>query len=70
MQLPLEPFGYPLADPGPRTLTTKASVGENIDSLQQAVEAYRTSMLESMTVRREVAAAPSARCGCTPARAT
>lgn len=33
MQLPLEPFGYPLADPGPRTLVSDADPDENEDNL-------------------------------------
>jgi uncharacterized protein len=33
MQLPLEPFGYPEADPGPRTLIATAALEENEDHL-------------------------------------
>ncbi|HEX2257059.1 MAG TPA: divergent polysaccharide deacetylase family protein, partial [Afifellaceae bacterium] len=33
MQLPLEPFGYPEADPGPRTLLASAAPEENEDHL-------------------------------------
>jgi hypothetical protein len=33
LQIPLEPYGYPAVDPGPHTLTTKASADENLDSL-------------------------------------
>lgn len=33
LQVPLEPYGYPQVDPGPHTLTTKASAAENLDSL-------------------------------------
>ena len=34
LQVPLEPYGYPDVDPGPHTLTTKASAEKNLDSLQ------------------------------------
>jgi polysaccharide deacetylase 2 family uncharacterized protein YibQ len=34
MQLPLEPFGYPQTDPGPRTLLASADPEENEDHLQ------------------------------------
>lgn len=34
MQLPLEPFGYPQSDPGPRTLLASADPQENDDHLQ------------------------------------
>jgi polysaccharide deacetylase 2 family uncharacterized protein YibQ len=33
VQLPMEPFGYPSVNPGPRTLLTSASATQNIDSL-------------------------------------
>jgi polysaccharide deacetylase 2 family uncharacterized protein YibQ len=33
LQVPLEPYGYPRNDPGPRTLTVAASDKENADSL-------------------------------------
>jgi polysaccharide deacetylase 2 family uncharacterized protein YibQ len=33
IQLPMEPFGYPSIDPGPRTLVTSATAQQNIDSL-------------------------------------
>jgi polysaccharide deacetylase 2 family uncharacterized protein YibQ len=33
LQVPLEPYGYPQVDPGPHTLTTKASAAENLDNL-------------------------------------
>ena len=33
LQVPLEPYGYPDVDPGPHTLTTKASAADNLDSL-------------------------------------
>src|SRR5581483_4454150 len=33
LQVPLEPFGYPAVDPGPKTLTTSASPAENLDRL-------------------------------------
>jgi polysaccharide deacetylase 2 family uncharacterized protein YibQ len=33
LQLPMEPFGYPSIDPGPRTLLTTASAQQNVDSL-------------------------------------
>ncbi|MEE4235805.1 MAG: divergent polysaccharide deacetylase family protein [Anderseniella sp.] len=33
IHLPMEPFGYPSVDPGPRTLLTSAPVEQNIDSL-------------------------------------
>jgi putative (di)nucleoside polyphosphate hydrolase len=33
LQLPMEPFGYPSIDPGPRTLLTSASAQQNVDSL-------------------------------------
>jgi polysaccharide deacetylase 2 family uncharacterized protein YibQ len=33
LQIPLEPFGYPRVDPGPKTLTLAAKNGENIDRL-------------------------------------
>jgi uncharacterized protein len=33
LEIPLEPYGYPQVDPGPHTLTTKASAAENIDNL-------------------------------------
>ncbi len=33
LQVPLEPFNYPATDPGPRTLTVKASPSENLDRL-------------------------------------
>jgi polysaccharide deacetylase 2 family uncharacterized protein YibQ len=33
LQLPMEPFGYPSIDPGPRTLVTSATAQQNIDSL-------------------------------------
>jgi polysaccharide deacetylase 2 family uncharacterized protein YibQ len=33
LQLPLEPFDYPKNNPGPRTLTTDASVSDNLDRL-------------------------------------
>ncbi|MGB7206942.1 MAG: divergent polysaccharide deacetylase family protein, partial [Anderseniella sp.] len=33
IHLPMEPFGYPSIDPGPRTLLTSASAEQNIDSL-------------------------------------
>ena len=33
LQLPLEPYNYPDIDPGPKTLTTGASTGENLDRL-------------------------------------
>jgi len=32
--LPMEPLGYPTIDPGPRTLTSKASTGENLGNLR------------------------------------
>jgi polysaccharide deacetylase 2 family uncharacterized protein YibQ len=34
LQLPMEPLGYPTIDPGPQTLTSKASVGENLGNLR------------------------------------
>jgi uncharacterized protein len=34
LQVPLEPIGFPAANPGPRTLTGEASAAENIDALQ------------------------------------
>lgn len=33
LQLPMEPLGYPTIDPGPRTLTSTASVGDNLTNL-------------------------------------
>jgi polysaccharide deacetylase 2 family uncharacterized protein YibQ len=33
LQIPLEPYSYPKTDPGPHTLTTDASVDENLDRL-------------------------------------
>jgi polysaccharide deacetylase 2 family uncharacterized protein YibQ len=33
LQLPMEPFGYPGLDPGPRTLLSTASPQENLDNL-------------------------------------
>ncbi len=33
IHLPMEPFGYPSIDPGPRTLLTSAPAQQNIDSL-------------------------------------
>jgi polysaccharide deacetylase 2 family uncharacterized protein YibQ len=33
IQLPMEPFGYPSIDPGPRTLLTSVTPQQNIDSL-------------------------------------
>jgi polysaccharide deacetylase 2 family uncharacterized protein YibQ len=33
LQVPLEPFNYPTTDPGPRTLTVKASPSENLNRL-------------------------------------
>jgi polysaccharide deacetylase 2 family uncharacterized protein YibQ len=33
LQIPLEPYGYPRNDPGPRTLTVAARTKENIDRL-------------------------------------
>jgi hypothetical protein len=33
LQLPMEPFGYPGLDPGPRTLLSTATAQENLDSL-------------------------------------
>ncbi len=33
LQLPLEPFGYPAANPGPKTLMTSADVNANLDAL-------------------------------------
>jgi len=33
VQLPMEPFGYPSIDPGPKTLLTSVSPDQNIDSL-------------------------------------
>lgn len=33
LQLPMEPFGYPSIDPGPRTLLTSVTAQQNIDSL-------------------------------------
>ena len=34
LQVPLEPFNYPATDPGPNTLTAKASAEENIERLR------------------------------------
>jgi polysaccharide deacetylase 2 family uncharacterized protein YibQ len=34
LQIPLEPYGYPRNDPGPRTLTVAAKTKENIDRLR------------------------------------
>lgn len=34
LQLPMEPLGYPAVNPGPRTLTSKASLGENLGNLR------------------------------------
>ena len=31
LQAPMEPFGYPSANPGPHTLTTAASEAENLE---------------------------------------
>ena len=33
LQVPLEPFNYPMTDPGPHTLTVDASASENLDRL-------------------------------------
>ena len=33
LQLPLEPFGYPAANPGPKTLMTSAGGDANLDAL-------------------------------------
>jgi polysaccharide deacetylase 2 family uncharacterized protein YibQ len=33
LQLPLEPFGYPAANPGPKTLMTNAEANANLDAL-------------------------------------
>jgi polysaccharide deacetylase 2 family uncharacterized protein YibQ len=33
LQIPLEPYGYPQVDPGPHTLTTRASAADNLDNL-------------------------------------
>jgi polysaccharide deacetylase 2 family uncharacterized protein YibQ len=33
LQVPLEPYGYPQVDPGPHTLTTKATPTQNLDDL-------------------------------------
>lgn len=33
LQLPLEPFGYPAANPGPKTLMANAEAGTNLDAL-------------------------------------
>jgi polysaccharide deacetylase 2 family uncharacterized protein YibQ len=33
LQIPLEPYGYPKNDPGPKTLTLAATDGENLDRL-------------------------------------
>lgn len=33
LQLPLEPFGYPAANPGPKTLMAGAEAGANLDAL-------------------------------------
>lgn len=37
LQLPMEPLGYPAIDPGPRTLTSVASPGENLMNLRWAL---------------------------------
>lgn len=34
LQLPMEPFGYPANDPGPKTLLTSLSAADNIDRLE------------------------------------
>ena len=34
LQLPMEPLGYPTIDPGPHTLTSRASRGENLKNLR------------------------------------
>src|SRR5581483_3726110 len=33
LQVPLEPYGYPQIDPGPHTLTTRATPAQNLDDL-------------------------------------
>ncbi len=33
LQLPLEPYNYPQVDPGPKTLTVKATAAQNLDRL-------------------------------------
>ncbi len=37
LQLPMEPLGYPTVNPGPRTLTSTASVGESLQNLRWAL---------------------------------
>jgi polysaccharide deacetylase 2 family uncharacterized protein YibQ len=34
LQVPLEPYNYPAIDPGPHTLSTKASAAQNLDDLR------------------------------------
>ena len=37
LQLPMEPHGYPAINPGPRTLTSSATPGENLTNLRWAL---------------------------------
>ncbi len=63
IQLPMEPFGYPSVDPGPRTLLTSAPAAQNLDSLKWHLSRFSgyagvTNYLGAQFVNSDAATTP------------